>query len=223
MYELEGWLIDGTNMASFALYEDGLTLFGRRDVTSKDLLAVRLDPDVLSAFLAELPIGEDLLSLPREHHATTKIDQVTVGIAIWRGEDVHLFEVYGDLRSDPEARAAAPAALVALFDALVGFVHPLGERWSPDRIEVSLLPGLDLGEGSVPWPEGWPVPDDGKRESGDSFHCVIDGDDLAEVEAVYKEELPVEIQGEVWDINYRLPIPNEGAVRLNRALWTKRG
>lgn len=105
-------------MASFALYEDGLTLFGRRDVTSKDLLAVRLDPDALSAFLAELPIGE---------------------------------------------------------------------------------------------------------ESGDSFHCVIDGDDLAEVEAVYNEELPVEIQGEVWDINYRLPIPNEGAVRLNRALWTKRG
>jgi hypothetical protein len=213
LYELDHWrLVFGSDTISFVLYEDGVAIY--RVGFPWEMRSVQLGPRELQDFVARLAPG-DFATLAPHHHATSVTCQPTIVLKLWSNGVAKRVGVVGSLRGDPHARASVPASLLRVFDALVTFDHPRALPWLPPKIEVLLSDFSHAKAPATAWPSGWPGLDDPSTQAtgSNTSSVFVDASGLATVQAFERDSTPVLLDGRIWSVSYRLPVPNESHIK----------
>jgi hypothetical protein len=213
LYELDHWrLVMGSDTISFVLYEDGEVIY--RVGHPWEMRSVQLGPRELRGLIARLAPG-GFAKLNGYYNAAFVTCQPMIVLKVWWEGVAKRVGVVGNLRTANSARAAVPASLLRVFDALAMFEHPRAVPWLPPKIEVLLTNYSHARTPAVSWPQGWPGLDDpSTRASGSNLYSVfVDASGLEMVQAFERDSAPVLLDGNKWSVSYRFPVPNESLIR----------
>ncbi|MBZ0317803.1 MAG: hypothetical protein K8L91_15390 [Anaerolineae bacterium] len=232
LMEFDPWkMVIGSDVPTFALYEDG-TIIYRNEYVADDplatpepyetsdtpyigLLYLKLDEEALAEFLESLAIGDDFYGLEPAYDGPMITDQPNIYLAVWTDEgQPKSVNVYGDLRHDvEEARAMTPDAFLSVYDVLVEFVgtnHEGAVAWLPEQLELMVWPYESASSGAA-WPDFLPTLDDPTTiDRGGLWSVYVDSTRYAEVAEFLDEAAgTVEIDGKFYSVMIRYPFPGQ--------------
>jgi hypothetical protein len=211
LYERNPWLmVVGADSPTFALYESGLVIFLRE---SREYGSVVLDEKERSDFLDSLGLDKSFYDLKENYFATRFTDQPTSVLTVWAGGSAKKVTVYGNLRTDPEARSNAPGTFLRIFDALVSYDMARAIPWIPGEIEVMVWPFEHSRGEPLAWPNEWPdLKQPTTRKRGSLYSIHLDSRHFDELKKLLKsrgETQAMLIDGKKWAVSFRFPFPHE--------------
>lgn len=214
LYETNPWLmVVGSDVPSFALYENGQIIYKQVSDKKLKLVEVKHDRDQTQAIIKTLGITDSLLNERPAIEASTWTDQPD-NVLILNFGKVKQIRVYGSLR-DPksEARAKTPQDFLTVYDRLIHFEDQAAKEWLPDTIEVMATKYSYSPEKPLKWNAAWndlKSPTTVKRN--DNLYSIYLTKsqflDLLKLLRSMKEKQAVEINGEKYSLSYRLLFPN---------------
>lgn len=214
LYETNPWLmVVGSDVPSFALYENGQIIYKQVSDKKIKLVEVKHDRDQTQAIIKTLGITDSLMNERPIIEASTWTDQPD-NVLILNFGKVKQVQVYGSLR-DPksEARAKTPQDFLTVYDRLIHFEDQAAKEWLPDTIEVMATSYSHSLEKPLKWNAAWndlKSPTTVKRN--DNLYSIYltrsQFPDLLKLLRSMKEKQAVEINGEKYGLSYRLPFPN---------------
>jgi hypothetical protein len=215
LFSTNPWLeVMGSDSPSFALYENGLVIF-RAQTKGAPFLSALLSPEDTTELFKRLRPDPDFFKLPDYIEADQlKTDQPTNAISLRHGNSFKSVRVYGNLRANQPARAAAPKVFVDLFDRITSYSNEQATPWQPNFIEVMLWPFEGSALNPVPWPSQWPGLQDSRtrRRGADSYSVYLPSEHFPELKELLRSMnsgQSIRLGGRKWAISYRLPFPHE--------------
>ena len=214
LIEADPWLmVVGSDVPSFALYENGQVIYQRRSANRVEYMQVQHDRAQTQAFIKTLGITDSLMQGRGAFVASNATDQPT-NILLLNFEKTKQVQVYGSLRNPKsEDRAQTPPAFLTVYDRLIRYDDPAATAWLPDSVEVLATAYSHSPEKPVKWNAGWhdlKSPSTVKR-SEDLYSIYLPKsqfDDFLKMRRQLKEKQAVEINGAKYSLSYRLPFPN---------------
>jgi hypothetical protein len=225
IYEMNPWLqVIGSDSPSFALYEDGLVIFGRPAAGGgSEYASAKIGTQELDSLVRSLPIKQFFELEPR-YETTLATDQPTTVINLWDGDGLKRVSVYGGLkRTDNDRKEGAPAAFVEVYEKLKGLRPAGASLWTPEKVELMIWPYDSAGE-IMPWPKGWPDtkhPETKKRgdDPGEiSYSIYLSWRQYQVLKGMAKARHldALFIDGRKWAFSFRFPFPGEDSWRKNK-------
>jgi len=205
--ESDPWLsVIGSDSPSFALYDDGLTIFRDED----GFRSIRLNVEELRTLRASLSDAHDP-NLAGWYEAAGATDQPENTLLLYRDEPVFL-SVYGSLE-DPEVRLRLPARVHDAMLYVRSFRHDGSADWLPEQVEVMIWPYENAPEASIAWKTEWPgLSDPSTVRRGDSYSLYLPSSELDELRAFLasgNSRGAILIDGRKWAASFRIPFPAE--------------
>jgi len=206
-------LVIGSDVPTFALYENGQIIYRDMAAPEPQYLEVRLNQQQAQDFILTLGLTDELLQQPRLLRASSAADQPSNELML-HFDSVKITTVYGDLRHPTSpARTRVPAAYLGVYDKLIGYSNPAAQRWLPERVEVLLTDYSNSPEAPRKWPRSFPdLRDPATVRRNDNLHVLyLDSRDYAALLKLRQELGPkqaVEINGRKFSVSVRLPFPN---------------
>lgn len=211
--EFKGGMRAGPASPAFALYGDGLVIFGApyESSAASGYLSTRLAEPQYQALLSRVA-PEALLKLHDDYDVVTGTDPVASVIHVWVGGRRKTVTVVGHLnRIEGKGRSKAPAAFVRAYDAMTNF-SASAQPWLPPSIEVMLWPREHFPEKVVPWPKGWPSPEGARHSLSEMRRIMLPATEFNRLKGLLPEgnnHQTVNIRNQRWMMSYRLPFPHE--------------
>ena len=208
------WLmIIGSDVPSFALYENGQIIY-KKIVDRKEVFyIVKLDRDQTQSIIKSFGITDSLINMEKYTEAIGRTDQPTNHLFL-NFEKPLMKSVYGYLNNENNpARKNVPNSFLTVFDKLLKFTHKNGKKWIPEKVELLVSRYSHSPEKPVHWPNKWPNLDDSTsiKRHEDLYSIYIDKEffpDFLESKNSLKEKQAFEINGEKFAVYYRFPFPN---------------
>jgi hypothetical protein len=214
LIETNPWLmIIGSDVASFALYENGQIIY--RKIVNKryKYFEVKKDQKETQRIIKSLGITDSLMRAPDYVPASNSTDEPT-NIMLLNFDTLRQISVYGNLRTrESEARTRTPGYFLTVYDNIIKFDDNAAVEWLPDTIEVMATKYSYSPEQPIKWNSTWgdiESPTTVKR-SEDLYSIYLDRkyfNDFLKLLATLKEKQAVMINGEKYSLTYRLPFPN---------------
>jgi hypothetical protein len=214
LYETDPWLmVIGSDVPSFALYENGQIIYKQVSDKRVKLVEVTHDRDQTQAIIKTLGITDSLMNERPIIEASNATDQPN-NILLLNFGKVKQIQVYGSLRNPKgEARSKTPKDFLTVYDRLIHFEDQAAKEWLPDTIEVMATGYSHSPEKPLKWNTAWndlKSPTTIKR--GNNLYSIYitksQFPDLVKLLRSTKEKQAVEINGEKYSLSYRLPFPN---------------
>lgn len=207
--EYDPWrMVIGSDSPVFVLYDDRTTIV----LTPDGYQSARLEEAEFADLVGDLNVSGALRELGGDYDLSVATDQVTTLLQAFPGGESKRLRVYGSMRKK-EMREKAPASLLALFDAAIGYQLPNAQPWLPDKIEVMIWPYEYAPDPSIVWPTEWPdINDASTRQRGDAYSIYLPSDQFEKLREFLKSRESrgaVEINGKKWAVSTRLPFPME--------------
>jgi hypothetical protein len=213
LIEFDPWrMVLGSDSPTFAHYDDGTVIFIRNNMNGNpEYASIQLDPNDFEELHDSLRIGSSFYALEPYYDLLLPTDQPNNFIYAWDEErGMKAVGVYGDLRSDSEARSLAPHTFLRIFDQLVSYQHPDAQTWYPDQFEVLVWP--HERSDAVPWPEDWPDlnhPTTVQRNNLYSIYLPIE--ELEAFRELSEDASAFRINGQSFTFSVRYPLPDESS------------
>jgi len=206
------WLmVIGSDVPAFALYDNGQIIYKKIEDGHLKYYECKTDREKPKLILSKLNITDSIYSLPQQISASTFTDQPNNQL-ILNFDSVKMINVYGNLRNT-KSRANTPKSFLSVFDAIANFKSNDVKEWLPDSVEVMLSGYSYAPEKSLQWPKDWPDLKDKTtvKRSDDLYSVYLDKkyfEDFKKLLASMKEKQAVEVNGQKFSVQYRLPFPN---------------
>lgn len=216
LIEYNPWImIIGSDSPTFALYNDGLTIFYDQN---KGYQSVVLSKEELRNF----KVDPNLFKLKDYYELFNGTDLPTTSIYVWNNGKRKSIEVCGLSPSNKNklpaeieyTQSKVPREFLNLYHKLVIFKHNKSKKWLPEKIEVLVWPSEDSLEKPYLWPKNWPnLKTPGTRKRHDNLYSIyLDScnySHLISISKELKENQAILMNGHKWSISYRFPFPKE--------------
>lgn len=214
LIETDPWLmVIGSDVPSFALYENGQIIYRRVTANHISYVEVKHDRAQTQAIIKTLGITDTLLSGRSVIEASAATDQPTNVLLLNFGKGKQI-QVYGSLRNpQSEARAQIPLAFLTVYDHLIQFDDKAATEWLPDSVEVLATGYGHSPKAPLPWNTSWndlKSPSTVKR-GANLYSIYLSKNQFTDFLKLLKrlqEKQAVAIDGEKFSLSYRLPFPN---------------
>lgn len=220
MIEQDPWsMVIGSDSPTFALYDDGLTIFCEKNEGYKSVILSKQERD-------SFRIDKDFLKLKDYYEVVSAMDQSYISLYVWGKGKQKKIDVYGGpIRFEKRFkkfeedikifRSRVPNEFLRIYDNITVFNHSKAQKWLPEKIEIMVFPNDDSTEEPYPWPENWPnIKTSGTKKREELYSVYLDSSHYSELMKIIKENSTVFMNGHKWSIFYRFPFPNE-------ELWMK--
>jgi uncharacterized protein (DUF1330 family) len=214
LIEAYPWLmVVGSDVPSFALYENGQVIYQRRSANRVEYVQVQHDRAQTQALIKTLGITDSLLRGGTYFNAADATDQPTNTLLL-NFDSVKQIQVYGSLRSpQAEDRARTPKDFLTVYDRLIYYDDPAAKAWLPDSIEVMATAYSYSPVKPLPWDPTWhdlksPTTVKRSEELYSIYLPKSQYDALLQLRRRLKEKQAVLINGGKYSLSYRLPFPN---------------
>jgi hypothetical protein len=215
LIETDPWaMVMGSDVPSFALYENGKIIYQRIENKQLKIYEVTLSKLELQNVIRSLDIADSFYKLPNNIKASSWTDQPSNQLML-NFDSTKVISIYGKVRTDAEVRAATPKEFLTVYDNIKKYKSNSAKEWLPNKIEIMLW-DYNYAPNKRPWIAGFPdlnSPTTVKRGDGEDamYSLYIDKKDFEEFKKYYSsmgEKQAVEINGKKMAIDYRLPFPN---------------
>jgi hypothetical protein len=205
--ERDPWLmVIGSDSPSFALYEDGLTIYREEDA----FRSIRLEAEELQTLRASLSEAHDS-KFEGRYAVALATDQPDNTLLLYRDEPVFV-SVYGSL-DDGEVVSRLPPSGRDVFTYIRSFRQEGSSVWLPEQLEIMIWPYEYAPEPSIVWKSHWPgLSDPNTIQRGDSYSLYLPSSELKELRAFLatrNSKGAILIDGRKWAASVRMPFPME--------------
>jgi len=212
LFETDPWaMVIGSDVPSFALYENGQIIYKKIENKQLTLYEVKLSKSELQNVIKSFDITDSIYKLPNYIKASSWTDQPSNEL-ILNFDSAKIICVYGRIGKNSEVRTATPIPFLTIYDNVIKYKSDSAKTWLPNKIEVMFW-DYSYAPNKRPWIKGLPdlnSPSTIKRDD-DMYSVYIDKNDFDKFKKYYSsmgEKQAVEINGKKMAINYRLPYPN---------------
>ena len=213
--ETNPWaMVMGSDIPSFALYENGQIIYKQVENKQLKIYEVTLGKSELEYVIKSLDITDGIYKLPQYIEVSSWTDQPSNEL-ILNIDSIKMISVYGNIATKDEDRKATPKQFLTVYDNIKKYKSKSAKEWLPNKIEV-IFWDYAYAPNKRPWLSGFPdlnSPATVKRGDDENtmYSVYIDKKDFEEFKKYYLsmgEKQAVEINGKMMAIDYRLPFPN---------------
>jgi len=214
LIETDPWLmIIGSDVPTFALYENGQIIFTRVIKKKWKYFQVSNDRETTQKIIKSFGITDSLMNQPDYIEVSSWTDQPT-NIMLLNFDTLREISVYGNLdEKRSESRKQTPKDFLTVYDNIKKFKDKNAKEWLPENIEIMLTDYSHSPEKPKEWPENWPnLESESTVKRSESLYSLFlqkeHFDDFIKLISDLKEKQAVEINGKKFSVAYRLPYPN---------------
>jgi len=214
LIETDPWLmVIGSDVPSFALYENGQIIYKKTSDNKTEYLEVQNDREKTQQIIKSFGITDSLMKQKDFTKASNWTDQPT-NVMIFNFNTSRRISVYGNLRKkNSEDRKNTPKDYLTVYDNILAFNDNSAKKWLPETFEVMATDFSYSKEKPLIWKKEW---NDLKssstvKRSDDLYSIYLDKkyyDDFIELLKMINQKQAVEINGKKFSLSYRLPFPN---------------
>jgi hypothetical protein len=217
LIEADPWLmVVGSDVPSFALYENGQVIYQRRSANHVEYVQVQHDRAQTQDLIKTLGITDSLLRGRTYFNAADAADATDqpTNTLLLNFDSVKQIQVYGTLRSPKgEDRARTPKDFLIVYDRLIHYDDPAATPWLPDSVEVMATAYSYSPVKPLPWNPTWhdlksPTTVKRSEELYSLYLPKSQYDAFLKLRRRLKEKQAVLINGGKYSLSYRLPFPN---------------